>query len=197
MAIRIASFTGPAAHGYIPDLARLRLEIFRDFPYLYDGDMTYEKAYLQTLLEAPDSLIVIAFDGKQVIGASTAMPMENETENIKDPWIQNGYDPGKIFYFGESVLQKNYRGKGIGVRFFEEREKWARQLGRFDLLTFCGVVRAEDHPLRPAHYQPLDQFWEKRGFSPTEDLNCQMSWKDLGQTEETSKTLHFWFKRLY
>lgn len=196
MAISIASFTGPDAHQYITELARLRITIFRDFPYLYDGDMTYEEEYLQTLLDAPESIIVIAFDGNQVIGASTAMPMENETANIKDPWIRNGYNPGRIFYFGESVLQKGYRGKGIGVRFFEEREKWARQLERFDLLTFCGVVRSAHHPLRPANYRPLDDFWKKRGFIPTNDLTCQISWKDLDQAEETAKSLHFWFKRL-
>ena len=41
--IRIERWSGAALEQYIPDLARLRIEVFRDFPYLYDGDYDYEK----------------------------------------------------------------------------------------------------------------------------------------------------------
>lgn len=196
MSIRISAVSGAIAAPYIPELARLRIEVFRKFPYLYDGDMNYEKEYLQTLLKAPGSVIVLAFDGDQVIGASTGLPMEHETDNIQRPWQEAGYETQRIFYFGESVLQENYRGRGIGVRFFEEREKWARQLARIEWLTFCGVVRPDDHPLRPKDYVPLDRFWKNRGFTPTEGLICRMEWKDLDQARETSKPLHFWVKAL-
>jgi len=36
--IRIKRYSGAALQQYIPELARLRIEVFRDFPYLYDGD---------------------------------------------------------------------------------------------------------------------------------------------------------------
>ncbi|MFN7116291.1 MAG: GNAT family N-acetyltransferase [Saprospiraceae bacterium] len=195
MAVEIQSFTGAAALQYLDDLAKLRMEVFRDFPYLYDGDADYEAQYLRTLANAPDSVIVVALDDNKVIGASTGMPMANETSEVQKPFIEHHYNIEEIFYFGESVLQKNYRGQGIGIEFFKHREAHARRLNRFEWLTFCGVVRPEDHPLRPKDYVPLDNFWKKRGFVPT-NMICYMEWKDLDEAEESVKPLRFWLKKL-
>ena len=74
--IRIQSFTGSQVEQYIPEVARLRIEVFREFPYLYDGNIEYEAKYLRTYTISPDSVIVIAFDADKVIGASTAVPLE-------------------------------------------------------------------------------------------------------------------------
>ena len=35
--------TGDAVAGALDDLARLRIAVFRDWPYLYDGDVAYER----------------------------------------------------------------------------------------------------------------------------------------------------------
>ncbi len=174
--IRIERKSGAALERHIPDLARLRIEVFRDFPYLYDGDFEYEKKYLQTYLDCPESVIVLAFDGDEVVGASTAMPMKNETAEIQKPFIENGYNLDEVFYCSESVLNKNYRGLGIGVRFFEEREAHAAELGGFKHITFCCVERPIDHPRRPADYVPLDAFWNKRGYVKHPELHTSYVW---------------------
>jgi len=193
--LRALPLAGEAARGHIDALARLRIEVFREFPYLYDGDRSYEERYLQAFLNAPDSLLVVVLDGETVVGASTALPMECETANIRQPLQDSGYDVARVFYFGESVLRKAYRGKGLGVRFFEERERWARQLNRFDTLAFCAVARPENHPLRPEGYRPLDAFWRRRGFEST-DIYCFMNWRDLDEDGESPKPLKFWVKTL-
>lgn len=194
--IHIEAMTGPRLHKHIPALAKLRLTVFREFPYLYDGDMAYEENYLRTYIESPESLIVLIFDGQKVVGASTGLPMAHEEENFKQPFVAHGYDPEKIFYFGESVLLPDYRGRGLGVKFFEEREKYARSLGRFELCTFCAVVRPEDHPRRPADYQPLDGFWERRGYTKHSELQTTYTWQDLDEEVETPKPMVFWLKQL-
>ena len=192
--IRIERKSGAALERHIPDLARLRIEVFRDFPYLYDGDFEYEKKYLQTYLDCPESVIVLAFDGDEVVGASTAMPMKNETAEIQKPFIENGYNLDEVFYCSESVLNKNYRGLGIGVRFFEEREAHAAELGGFKHITFCCVERPIDHPRRPADYVPLDAFWNKRGYVKHPELQTRYVWKDIDDEEETPKLMTFWLK---
>ncbi len=196
MDIEVKSFNGGEAKKYVKDLAELRIEIFREYPYLYNGNIKSEKEYLSTFIDAKDSVLVLAFDGDKVIGASTGLPMEQETENVQKPWKENGFDLSKIFYFGESVLKNEYRGKGIGVKFFEHREKWAALLNRFDMFAFCGVIRPDDHPLRPKGWQPLDLFWQKRGYRKTDDYICEMLWQEIGQSEETPKKLLFWQKKL-
>ncbi len=196
MTVRIETYTGRAIAPYIDDLARLRMKVFRDFPYLYDGEMDYEANYIATYAQSPDSLFVLAIDGFDVIGASTGIPMRDETPAFKAPFIGLGYDPAKIFYFGESVLLPAYRGTGLGVRFFEERENYARQGGAFTTCCFCAVERPQDHPLRPADYQPLDSFWNKRGFCHRPELRTQYSWRDVGDVLETDKPMSFWMKEL-
>lgn len=193
--IRIERCSGPALEKFIPDLARLRIEVFRDFPYLYDGDIEYEKKYLQTYIDCPESVIVIAFDGDRVVGASTAIPMKYETDELKKPFIEQGYNLDEVFYCSESVLDKNYRGLGIGVRFFEEREAHAEELGGFKHICFCCVERPLDHPRRPADYVPLDQFWTKRGYVKHPELKTTYIWKDLDDVDETPKPMTFWLKK--
>jgi len=194
--VSILRCSGQALEQYIPDLAQLRIEVFRDFPYLYDGDLAYEENYLQTYIRCQQAVIVLALDGNKIIGASTGIPMQYESEAFIQPFITHSYDPKKIFYCAESVLKKQYRGLGLGVRFFAERENHARELGGFDYFSFCCVQRADDHPLRPLDYVPLDKFWNKRGYSKHPELVTHYAWKDIDQSEATSKAMTFWLKKV-
>ncbi len=192
----IKRLSGEELVGYIPELAQLRIQVFRDYPYLYDGDLAYERRYLQTYIRAPDSVIVLAFDGAKVVGASTGIPLEYETDEVKQPFIDFGYDVGKIFYCGESVLISSYRGQGAGVAFFEHREAHALEIGGFEYSCFCGVQRAENHPDRPANFVLLDDFWRKRGYEKHPELSTTFSWKELNEQHESPKPMTFWMKQL-
>jgi GNAT superfamily N-acetyltransferase len=192
--LTVRRFSGAALNDYLDDVARLRIEVFRDFPYLYDGTMDYERKYLQTYVRCPQAVVVIAFDDGNVVGASTAIPLQHEEDNFQRPFIEQGYAPADVFYCAESVLRKDYRGRGLGVRFFDEREAHARDLGDFAWYAFCSVVRPVDHPLRPGDYRPLDAFWHKRGYRKHPELCANYVWKDLDQPTETSKPLEFWLK---
>ena len=194
--ITVKSFTGPEARPYTRYLARLRIVVFREYPYLYDGTLEYETAYLNAFSESEDSVIVIAFDGDTIVGASTGLPMEDAAPEIRAPWVEQGADISRIFYYGESVLLPEYRGKGIGRQFFEQRERWARGLGRFGLLTFCAVIREPDHPLKPADYKPPHRLCERKGFVERKGCACRISWKEIQQAQESVKTLQFWSKTL-
>lgn len=181
---------------YIPELAQLRIQVFHDFPYLYDGDLDYEASYLQTYIQAPNSVIVLAFDGTKVVGASTGIPLKHETDEVKQPFINAGYDIDEVFYCGESVLISDYRGQGAGVAFFEHREAHAREIGGFEYCCFCGVQRAENHPARPTDFVPLDKFWQKRGYEKHPELNTTFSWKEIGEQQSSPKPMTFWMKHL-
>lgn len=194
--ISVQTFTGNDLDKHIPDLAQLRIEVFREFPYLYNGNMDYEAKYLRTYTLSPGSVIVIAFADQQVIGASTAIPLIHETPEIQRPFIENNIDPHNVFYLGESVLRKQYRGQGIGVRFFQEREAHAQRIGNFTWAAFCAVERPLDHPRRPDNYQPLDQFWQHRGYSKHPELHTTLSWQDLDETTVSPKPMVFWLKKL-
>jgi len=194
--LTIQHLSGKAIEPWIADLARLRITVFRDFPYLYDGTIEYEENYLQTYINTPDSIAVLALDGERVIGASTGLPMADETPEFQQPFIEQGYDPAKVFYCAESVLLKEYRGRGVYKHFFTGREGHARKLDRFDWCGFCGVQRPADHPLRPADYVPLDQVWGKFGYVKHPELRTSYHWKDIDQTQETDHDMVFWLKSI-
>ena len=46
MTVRVATLAGRELAQGLPALARLRIAVFRDWPYLYDGTLTYEEKYL-------------------------------------------------------------------------------------------------------------------------------------------------------
>lgn len=194
--MQIRLLQGAAIAPHIDDLARLRLTVFREFPYLYDGTLEYEARYLATYAESPESLFVLALDGERVVGASTGLPMADETEEFQRPFREQGWDPERIFYFGESVLLPAYRGTGLGVRFFAEREGYARRLGRFGHCAFCAVERSAEHPRRPPGYQPLNDFWARRGYRHHPELRTEYHWRDLDEDSESAKPMSFWLKEL-
>lgn len=177
-------------------LAQLRITVFKDFPYLYDGDETYEKEYLKTYIDSPDSFVFIVFDGNKMAGATTCIPLKDETEEVKAPFLRYDYDISQIIYFGESILLNSYRGQGWGNTFFDERERYARSLGSYTSACFCAVQRPASHPLAPDNYKPLDDFWIRRGYRKTESLKTEFSWRDTGEMKETAKPMQFWMKRL-
>ena len=193
--IRVERLSGAALGAALDDVARLRIEVFRAYPYLYDGDAEYERAYLQVYRDSADAILVGAFDGDRLIGASTGAPMEDHAEDFAAAFAGQGIRLSDIFYCAESVLLPGYRGQGIGHAFFDAREDHARKLGR-GYAAFCGVVRPEGHPLRPASYQPLDPFWRKRGYAPLDGVVAQFRWKDVDQPDETDHPLQFWMRAL-
>lgn len=195
MTIRVEPLTGAQVLAAIDDLARLRIAVFADWPYLYDGDAAYEEHYLREFAAAPDAVLVAALDGNRIVGAATASPMWAQKDAFRAPFEERGIDTARLFYFGESVLLPEYRGHGIGHAFFDHREAQARACGA-DSTTFAAVIRVDDHPARPAGHVPLDAFWMKRGYAPVPGIVTELAWKEHGEEGESAKAMHYWMRKL-
>ena len=194
--LRIETFSGAAMATHLPALARLRMAVFRDWPYLYDGDLAWEETYLADYIRAPSAGLVVAFHGPDPVGCSTCVRLADEDDGLTAPFRARGIDPERVFYFGESVLLPAYRGGGAGVAFFTHREAHARAVSTCDYAAFCSVIRPPDHPLRPKDHVPLDTFWHRRGYTPYPDLQCTMKWRQVDGPDEVENRLSFWLKSL-
>jgi len=194
--IEIKMFNGAQIAPWLDAVAALRIAVFRDWPYLYAGDRDYEKQYLATYAKSAESLFVLALDGTRVIGASTGIPLADETAAFQKPFLDRGIALGDVFYFGESVLLREYRGHGLGHRFFDEREGYARRLGRFALTAFCAVERSSEDPRKPDGFRANDAFWNKRGYTRQDDMFCAIHWQEIGASAATPHRLRFWLRPL-
>ena len=193
--VSVRTLRGPALEAALDDVARLRIEVFRSYPYLYDGDADYERRYLQRYRDSAGAILVGAFDGSRLVGAATGTPMEDHADDFAAALSGQGLNAESIFYCAEPVLLPAYRGRGIGHAFFDAREDHARRMGR-DMSVFCSVIRPGGHPLRPDGYRPLDAFWRGRGYAPLPGAVALFAWKDMDQSGETDHELQLWMRRL-
>jgi len=193
--MRIEPLTGARLGDALDEIAQLRIAVFRDWPYLYDGNAAYERRYLQVYEDSPRAIVLGAFDGDWLVGAATGTPLAEHADDFSDAFAGTDVDIGNTFYCGESVLLPRYRGRGIGHRFFDGREAFAR-MGGFGHICFASVVRPQDHPLRPTDYRPLDGFWDRRGYRRMPGVVAHFPWKDVDQPGETVKALQFWCRAL-
>ncbi|MFY8047411.1 GNAT family N-acetyltransferase [Novosphingobium sp. B1] len=194
MSVSVRPLTGGEIAAALDDLARLRINVFAAYPYLYDGDAAYEAQYIAEYAAAPGAVLVAAFDGARIVGAATAAPMMHQKAEFRAPFETRGIDTARLFYFGESVLLPAYRGQGIGHAFFDQREAQAKACGA-NAACFAAVVREDDHPARPADYTPLDAFWARRGYAVVPGLTTHLSWKEHGDEAEKVNMMQYWMRQ--
>lgn len=193
MSLEVKEVSGAALEPYLDGLGELRIAVFREWPYLYEGTLEYERDYLRSYLHCTRSLVALVFDQDRIVGATTCMPMEEEGPEFQEAFRKAGYDLGSILYLGESILLPEYRGRGLGKEFFRRREDHAERLRR-RWTTFCAVDRSADDPRRPAGYRPLDALWTAQGYAKQPELQARFVWKEIGEEAESPKTLTFWTK---
>lgn len=196
--LRVTALTGKAIAPVIADVSRLRIDVFRAWPYLYDGTLDHERGYLAEFAACQDAVVVAAYDGGSIVGAATAAPLHGHSTEFVPLFAERGFDSNRIFYFGESVLLPTYRGHRLGHAFFDHREAHARACRgtMFTHAAFCSVVRTPDDPRLPPGYRPLDAFWMSRGYAPVDRLTGTYRWKEIDQGEETDHVMQFWMRAL-
>src|SRR3989344_6676611 len=129
--IKIRSFTGGGIKPYIPTIVKLRKEV------LEIGNLEAEIQNLKKLSQCKETIAILVFDGPKIVGASIGFPLEDEPSSIRTFFTKARLNPVDYFYFGESVLQKPYRGRGLGHHLFDLREAHVKHLKRFKYICFC------------------------------------------------------------
>ena len=194
-AISLESLSGAALLPHLDDVARLRIAVFRDWPYLYEGDVGYERAYLAAYAQSADSVVVLARDGDALIGASTGIPLAHDSAGFQAPFRARGIDVAQVFYCGESVLLPAWRRRGIGHAFFDAREAHARRLGGFGWTAFAAVDRGDADPRRPPGHRGNEAFWARRGYVRQPGMTMHLHWNELAIGDVTHP-LTFWLRPL-
>ncbi|MBS0647776.1 MAG: GNAT family N-acetyltransferase [Verrucomicrobia bacterium] len=183
---------GAEIQPYINIIAELRLLIFREYPYLYEGNFQDERNYLKMYYQSEKSFVILALDGKKIIGTATGVSFDRTPPEFRKTFSKNKIPIEGIFYSGELILLKEYRNKGIGSRLYEELEKLIR--GKYKKIAICELTKTKKDPKRPKDYVPSDIFWSKKGFIRYRQLTMYTPWKEIGGRKKIRHTLVFSLK---
>lgn len=187
--------TGAAIADAVDDLATLRLEIFPEYPYLYQGRREDELAYLNSYAEAPDACVILACDGLAVIGAATGMPLIHEDAQMRDAFAGTIFPLDEVYYVGELLFRPAYRNCGLCRKLLDQMENRIRSLGCYRHLTCATVERPDDHLLRPRDYIPITRFLTRTAFVRLSGVTTSFKWREIDGVKR-DHPMQFWSKKL-
>lgn len=174
--------------------ADLRMTIFREYPYLYEGDLATEKQYFE--LFGDKTICMIAKDGPAIVGVIIGTPLQEIFKPLLKPLIEADINVEKMFYLADLLVLKSYRGKRIGHTLYELFEKEVQKTGKFSHILIREIFKSPGDPKKPFDYYSLDLFWDKRGFKKMEGISQQDKWKAIGDEEISLHTMIYQVKKL-
>jgi hypothetical protein len=188
--ISIDVLKGPEVIPYLQKVAQLRIEFYRNYPYLYEGNLTDEETYLSMYAKSKDSLLVIAKNGDDVVGAVTGIPMLETKKENKWLYTQKQTPDEHIFYLGELVLSQDYQNSTLQEMLYLQLENAVKGLEKYSILAVCEIERSPEA-------LSLQRF-----FGQAEDLLNSLSYtrRMLGKMSATSRrvtTTYFFGIRLF
>jgi GNAT superfamily N-acetyltransferase len=187
--------TGAAIAEALDDLATLRLDIFPEYPYLYEGRREDELTYLGSYVAAPDACVILAYDGLTVVGAATGIPLIHEDTRVIGAFNGTSFPLIETYYVGELLFRQAYRNCGLGRKLLDRLERQVRSLGRYRRITCATVERPDEHPLRPRDYIPITRFLARTGFARLSGVTTHFRWRETDGVRR-NHPMQFWIKEL-
>lgn len=191
----LQTLSGSQTKPYYKSIANMRINMFREFPYLYEGSYEYEEDYLNTYFNSSHSAFMLVLDSGKVVGFSTSIPLAEELEEIQAPFKAHHLPVKDYLYVGEVMLEEPYRGQGILRKFLEYHEERAKILN-IPHVTLMSVIRPEDHPMQTEKYRKLDPIWQHFGYKRLENMDVKIKWKQVDTHKDEENILALWVKEI-
>lgn len=200
MTITVEIHVGKDAAEYIDYVSQLRIDIFKEYPYLYEGELEYEKQYMHGYTTDKKSMIAVAKVNGELAGVSTGIPLISDSEIVADAknvFAKQNVEVGDYYYYGEVIVLPKFRGHGITTKLYSEQNQLIQEWG-FKHVCILTVVREENHSLKPKDYKSPDGMWKHLGFFRN-DLTIDYHWPTIHpdkSVKDVNNTLEFWTKNL-
>ncbi|MES2122596.1 MAG: hypothetical protein V4492_07465 [Chlamydiota bacterium] len=194
--IHVRTFTGTALKPYLHSLAKLRMEVFKEYPFFEEPDLYREMQALRRIASLKESVGVLIFDGITLVGSALGYPLEFEEPAVIKPFEEKHLDIHAYYLFTESLLLKSYRSRGIGHHFFDAREAHVSYNKKYKHICFYIPDIAQNMELKPEDTLPLFDFWRKRGYVPHHEMKFALQWTAIGEAHPSDKQMSFWIKDL-
>lgn len=183
---------------YVDFLSQLRIDTFKEYPYLYEGNLEIESKHIRDFISDEKSMVVVAKVSNEIAGICTGTPLSNNSEiisKLKKASQKKALELDGYYYCAELIVLPKFRGIGLTRKLLEIQDKKIAEWG-FKSTCLLTIVRDTHHPLKPIEYKPTDEIWEKMGFHKT-DLMISQDWPTI-QADRSVKNaeniLQFWEK---
>jgi ribosomal protein S18 acetylase RimI-like enzyme len=122
-------------------------------PYVSDAETWAERRVVYaSLLEKPDTVLLLALDGEEPIGYALA-----HVEPVWETWIHDTWRTGDRIAEIESLsVLEAHRGRGVGSALMDALERELEAQGIADLIV--GALAGNEEALR---------LYRRRGYRPT------------------------------
>lgn len=196
--IYMEAFRGTSITPFVKDITDLCIEIYREYPYLYEGTEEEYLPFIEHYTSSNNGIACLLFDNTKPIGVAIGMSMNEMREKYKQPFINARplENCNELFYLGEFLLLKDYRGKGFGKQMYLELERLVKENLNLQKICFCKIDEDVHNPLIPADYKSLDEFWRKLGFEKCDDATVIVDWRDVSAEKDSPHKLVYWLKTL-
>lgn len=190
--IKIDVYIGKEIEPFLDLLSEWRVKFFKEPPYLYVGTIESDKEHTRDYLVDERSTVAIARSEDQIVGISTGIPLNSQSNFIKvlqSLFRSNHKDPSSYYYFGEVMILPEYRGQGLTRKLFKAQEKLAVQWG-YQNAALLTVVRE--------NYFDLDNMWQHLGYTKTE-MELIVNWPTIqkdGSVRNSDNRMPVWIKKL-
>lgn len=181
-------------------LVDLKIETFREFPYLYIGTQEFEREYIGGYPKNQDSCFALAYVGQELAGILTGTPLQvicDREADILKAFTQLELHIPDYYFFGEVITLEQFRNQGIATKNFEVLEQHARKLG-YKHVCFITVEREDTHPLKPENYKGPTSLFIKLGYAKT-TMHFVWVWPTLqldGTVQNVENIVAMWVKNL-
>jgi ribosomal protein S18 acetylase RimI-like enzyme len=200
MISKILLLVGLQLASMVTTISDWRVKNFKEYPYLYEGNNDYEKAYTKSYIDSLKSAVIVAYDeDEKLAGFLTCLPLIDDEEFLstaKPVFLNAQLDPEKFYYCGEVIIEGNYRKQGIARKLFAKFEEHAKELG-YDNGCFVTIEHPENHPLKPKDYEDPSIVWHHFGYEKT-DIVVTAVYPTIdgnGFSDKENK-LVFWIKKI-
>ncbi len=190
---------GNELQNILPFMAQQRMAVFRDYPYLYEGNPNVEHEYLKWFASLPHSSVIMAYlDGKPIgwISGTGFADFDVHFKGSNELLKKNGYDSRKFYYIPEAIIVSEHRDTLLLEELHTLIAKHAKTL-HYSALCFAEESH-EQHPLKPADYKGLEELYRVAGYTPTQMI-ITFSWLTIqadGSVKDEEHELCYWIKEL-
>jgi hypothetical protein len=194
----IKVLTGAETQSLLPFVANLRINIFREYPYLYEGNFKEEMDDLEHCAQLLHNALAIAYYKNTPVGFLYGIPLTEFASHFENSVIDlfknKDLDPAICYYFADIIILPEHRGNHLSSRLFTALENYAQEQG---YLSGSFITESHDkHPLKPDNYKSLDPLWNSLNYNKT-GLMSYGSWQTHQPDGSVSRQQHsadIWFK---